>query len=118
MTNPWRATPRFQDGLRRGPCGISILFAIGHVASEHHESCIEVIRNILSGLRKRMHSFEVTRVAEIRPESRTELLHNLVGVALQLLGTILREFRDGWLYGVPVTRTILLEVRCRPGQPP
>ena len=79
--------------MRRGLCGISLLFAVGRVGSEHHESCIEIIRNILPGLRERMNSIEVARVAEIRSESRTDLLHNLVGVALQLLVKRLKQLK-------------------------
>ena len=45
-------------------------------------------------------------------------MHHLVGIALQLLGAVLRQLGDRGLRRVPVARAVLIEVRRRRGQPP
>ena len=65
-----------------------------------------------------MNAVEFAGVAKVGAEPRRELLHDLVGVALQLLGAVLRELGDGRLRGVPVTGTVLVEVGRRAGKSP
>jgi len=43
---------------------------------------------------------------------------NFVGITLQLLREVLRQLGDRGLGGVPVTRAVLVEIGCNPGQSP
>ena len=56
--------------------------------------------------------------AQVRAQALVQLLHHLVGVALQLLGAVLGQLGDRGLRRIPVARAILVEIGGRARQPP
>jgi hypothetical protein len=68
--------------------------------------------------RQRVDALEVSGLPQVGAQPLVQLLRHLVGVALELLGTILGELRDRRLRRVPEARTILIEVRRRRREPP
>ena len=54
---------------------------------------------------------------QVGPQPLVQLGHDLVGVALQLLGAVLGQLGDRGLGRVPVARTVLVEVGGRRRQP-
>src|SRR5437899_2254807 len=45
-------------------------------------------------------------------------MDHLIGITLELFGTILRQLGNGGLRRVPIPRSFLMEVVCCPGQSP
>ena len=88
------------------------------VDAQHHQPRVEVVGHVLPGLRQRMDAAEVARLAQVGSQALVQLLHHLVGIALELLGAVLRQLGDRGLGRVPVARAVLVEVGGRSGQPP
>src|SRR6266508_601827 len=61
-----------------------------------------------------MDAAEIADLAEVGPQALVKLLRDCIGIAFQLLGTVLCNFGDGGLRRVPVPRGVLIEV-CRGG---
>ena len=86
------------------------------VGPQHDQARVEVVGHVLARLRQGMDAAEVAHVAQVGPEALVQLLHHLVGIALQLLGAVFRQLGDRGLRRVPVARAVLIEVGRRPGQ--
>ncbi len=61
---------------------------------------------------------EVPGLAEVGPQPLVEFAGHLVGIALELLGAVLRELGDRRLGGVPEARAVLVEVGRGGREPP
>ena len=84
---------------------------------EHDQPRVEIVGHVLARLRQGMDAAEVARLAQVGAQPLVELLHHLVGVALELLGAVLGQLGDRGLRRVPVARAVLVEVGRRAGQP-
>ena len=76
----------------------------------------EIVGHVLSRLRHGMDAAEVARPAQVFAQSPVQFVHDLVGIALQLLGAVFRQLGYRGLRRVPVARAVLIEIGSRCGQ--
>ena len=65
-----------------------------------------------------MNAAEVALALQVFPQAQVQLMDNLVRIALELLGAVLRQFGDRRLRRIPVARAVLVEIGSGTGQPP
>jgi len=65
-----------------------------------------------------MDAAEVARPAQVFAQSPVQFVHDLVGIALQLLGAVFRQLSYRGLRRVPVARAILIEISRRRREAP
>ena len=72
------------------------------IGPQHDEPRIQIIRHVLARLGKRMDTGKVASLTEISAKPFIQFLRHGIDVALELLGTILRQLRDRGLSLIPV----------------
>ncbi len=97
---------------------VARLLAVGMIDAQHDQPRVDSRRarpapDCGSGWMRRK-SPVLRRSARSRA---VELVHDLVGIALELLGAILGQLGDRRLGGVPVARAVLVEVGGGAGEP-
>jgi hypothetical protein len=75
---------------------------------QHHEARIEVIGYVGTRARQRMNTREVAAPAQVGAQPLVQFLRHLVGIAFELFGTVLGEFCDGCLGGMPDAWAVLV----------
>ena len=117
LIEPGRIAAGHKNGLGGGFGRASRLLAVGVIDPQHDQPGVQVIRHVLSRVRHGVDAAEVAGLAEVLPEALVQLIHDLVEIALQLLGAVIGQLGDGGLGGIPVTWSILVKISGGPGQP-